>query len=454
MHMDKVNVLRRYGLFDAKVPRYTSYPPANRFEADQGAQHQRQWLGAVPQDKPVSIYIHIPFCRRLCWFCACRTQGTKTLAPVESYVTVLRKEIATIADTYLGSDMPMARLHLGGGTPTLLSAEIMNSLLADVFARFAPTKDFEFSVEIDPTEASGEVLDALATWGMNRASIGVQDFAPKVQAAIGREQSIAQTQGIIDQLRQIGVQSLNVDLLYGLPFQTVSGLLRTLDQVIALGPDRVALYGYAHVPHVSKRQVMIPDAALPDTQTRFDMSQAAGTHLTGAGYETLGIDHFARASDSLTQAARAGTMTRNFQGYTDDCCATLIGFGASAISKFPQGYAQNAVATSGYARLVQGGGLAGARGFSLSQEDKFVAAMIDAIMCQHKLTAPDILHHFPDHAADFDFALADLLRTFPDILARCPGGVALKPDFTAAARLIAARLDAALSGDHIHSLAI
>ena len=214
--MTDFETLKRYGLFDAKVPRYTSYPPANRFSSTDGQIYQKTWLSAVPDESAVSVYIHIPFCKRLCWFCACRTQGTKTMRPVEAYVKTLLQEIESVRQR-LPRAIKMARLHLGGGTPTILEPKTMRSLLDAVFAAFDTADDFEFSVEVDPTEASPELLRTLAEFGMNRASIGVQDFDPKVQIAIGRQQTLEQTTCVVDQLRSLGVRRLNFDLLYGLP---------------------------------------------------------------------------------------------------------------------------------------------------------------------------------------------------------------------------------------------
>ncbi|MEM9716600.1 MAG: oxygen-independent coproporphyrinogen III oxidase, partial [Pseudomonadota bacterium] len=359
--MENLALLEKYGLFDAKVPRYTSYPPANRFEAGIGQRNQGQWLAQTEPKEPLSLYVHIPFCRRLCWFCACRTQGTKTLRPVEDYVDILLREIDAVS-FQLERQRDIARLHLGGGTPTLLSATAMHKLLVCIFDNFSPTSDFEFSVEIDPTEASDDILSTLTKWGMDRASIGVQDFDPAVQEAIGREQSFEDTKRVVDVLRDAGLKSLNMDLLYGLPHQTEPTIRRTLEDIKSLSPDRLALYGYAHVPHVSKRQVMIPTDDLPDPRQRFKLAEIAQTVLSDSGYVTLGIDHFAKPDDGLAQAAAAGTMKRNFQGYTDDPCVTLIGFGASAISKFRQGYSQNAVATAAYVERVQASGMVGHRG--------------------------------------------------------------------------------------------
>jgi len=452
--MDQVNTLRKYGLFDAKVPRYTSYPPANRFVEGVGAQHQQSWLEAVPAENPLSLYVHIPFCKRLCWFCACRTQGTKTLKPVAAYISTLIAEIEATATKHLPANMQMARLHLGGGTPTLLSAGLMEALLESLYQQFTPSADFEFSVEIDPTQAEPDVLDVLSQYKMARASIGVQDFDPKVQKAIGRTQSVAQTEDVIARLRGGGVHSINIDLLYGLPYQTAASLTGTLDRVIALKPDRIALYGYAHVPHVSKRQVMIPDDALPNPERRFLMSQIAQNRMLSLGYHALGIDHFALPHDSLARAARCGKMRRNFQGYTDDPCDTLLGFGASAISSFPQGFTQNAAATSAYSKCVVEQGSAARKGCNLSADDAFVAALIDAIMCEGQIDFRDIVSRFEDRHHDLEMIVDDLITTFPDLLTISQNRLGLRAGLQPAARLVASQIDKSLDASHRHSVAI
>ena len=451
--MDHVNLLRGYGLFDAKVPRYTSYPPANRFMSGVGARNQKAWLERISDDAPVSLYVHIPFCRRLCWFCACRTQGTQTLAPVASYIETLLKEFEQISNI-LPPKISMARLHLGGGTPTLLDAALMNRLLKTVFDRFALARDFEFSVEIDPTEAKPEVLETLAAFHMTRASVGVQDFDPRVQKAIGRMQSFDVTHEVIAQLRDNGVTGLNVDFLYGLPYQTNDSLCTTLDQVLSLKPDRLALYGYAHVPHMSKRQVMIPDTALPGSEDRFVMADMARRRLIGSDFVALGLDHFARPHDSLTKAALNGAMKRNFQGYTDDPCETLLGFGASAISKMPQGYFQNAVATSAYAERIERGGLAAHKGFVFDADSRFVATMIETMMCDGVFDSQQLENMFPQCARKIAAVRIDLLAQFGELFEDQNQRLKLRQEFFAAARLIAARMDGAQGTNQIHSLAV
>ena len=451
--MENLELLEKYGLFDAKVPRYTSYPPANRFEAGIGQRYQANWLASIEQNEPLSIYVHIPFCRRLCWFCACRTQGTKTLRPVEDYVNVLTREIEAVSSR-LETPRRMVRLHLGGGTPTLLSRRAMNTLLTTIFDRFFPTNDFEFSVEIDPTEASDSILETLADWGMDRASIGVQDFAKDVQETIGRTQSFEETKKVADTLRFHGIHSLNVDLLYGLPRQSVQSLLETLNHVDDLDPDRIALYGYAHVPHVSKRQVMIPNEALPDPRERFALANKARDFLVSKGLCELGIDHFAKPKDSLAVSASDRSMRRNFQGYTDDPCETLIGFGASAISKFRDGYSQNAVATAAYVERISGSGMAGHRGFLMTELDRYISQMIEDIMCFGEINLAETKARFHTFSSDIDAIATSILDQFPKAVAIEDSKLKLHSSANSLCRIIAAAIDRNSISTGTHSLAI
>ncbi len=444
------DTLEKYGLFSAKVPRYTSYPPANLFVPDAGRRFQRDWLDLVEDGESLSLYAHIPFCRRLCWFCACRTQGTRTLRPVESYVDVLISEIRAIAG-HLPNNVSLSRLHLGGGTPTLLSPDIMDRLLASIYDRFEKAPDHEFSVEIDPTEAAPELLATLARWGMNRASIGVQDFEPQVQQAIGREQSFEDTNRVVAELRDLGVRSLNLDLLYGLPHQTLDSLSKTLDQVVRIAPDRLALYGYAHVPKVSKRQVMINEAALPGPRIRHQMAGMAHDALVDTGYLPLGIDHFALPDDSLARASVGRTMRRNFQGYTDDPCETLIGFGASAISQFRGGFLQNAVATAAYAERIENGGLAAHKGLALTEADRLVGAMIHELMCYGTVHVSALPGHQAVQAHDI---LQNVSGDFPEVVSFDGERFAIDPGAKSLTRLIAASLDSYDRTEMRHSAAI
>ena len=393
-HMLTFDTLNERGLFDERLPRYTSYPPAPAFHAEIGPDFQADALRALDPAEPISLYLHIPFCERLCWFCACRTQGVRNIAPIESYLETLRAELVLVA-AHLPGKIRLGQMHWGGGTPTILPPALIAEvakMLGDVFVIDAQT---DFSVEIDPTMVDAEKIAALKTAKMTRASIGVQDFAPEVQSCIGRLQSFDQTREAVDMLRDAGIQSLNVDLVYGLPFQSPEGFLNTLEKVSDLTPDRIALFGYAHVPHIAKRQSLIPEASLPDDRARFELFNIATTHLQNNEMVAIGIDHFAQAHDSMAIAAKTGKLRRNFQGYTVDGCRTLVGLGASSISRFEQGFVQNTAQTGDYARRIRAGELPGIRGYKLTSEDQLRGRIIEMLMC--------------DFAIDFkELALSDL----------------------------------------------
>ncbi|MEJ2019271.1 MAG: oxygen-independent coproporphyrinogen III oxidase [Maritimibacter sp.] len=329
--MQTLTQLRKLGLFDARVPRYTSYPTAPHLKNGVGGEEISNWLGDIPAGSSVSLYVHVPFCRRLCWFCACRTQGTATAEPVAAYVETLKQEIELVK-ARLPEGVTLEHLHWGGGTPTLLEPAMITDLAGAIFDMAPLAPGAQFSVEIDPTEVDGPRLDALAAAGLNRASIGVQDFDPMIQEVIGRPQSYEITREAVDGLRERGIRSLNVDLLYGLPHQTEARMTDSVEKVISLGPDRIALFGYAHVPWMSKRQQLIPTEALPSPDERFALYNLAHDLFIGDGFEAIGIDHFAKPEDGLAKAWKAGTMHRNFQGYTEDKSTALIGLGASSIA--------------------------------------------------------------------------------------------------------------------------
>jgi oxygen-independent coproporphyrinogen III oxidase len=275
--------LTRLGLFDARVPRYTSYPTAPHFAPGVGESAFVQWIQAIPAGSAISLYLHVPFCRRLCWFCACRTQGTSSDIPVRAYAATLKAEIALLK-RHLAPGITLSRLHWGGGTPTLLPADLMRDLADTIFATVPMGDGAEFSVEIDPNEIDEDRLDALAASGMNRASIGVQDFDPEIQKTIGREQSYDLTRRVADMIRARGVRSLNADILYGLPHQTRTRIADSVQKLLTLTPDRVALYGYAHVPWMSRRQQMIPSDAMPTPEERLGLFETARQLFTWDGY--------------------------------------------------------------------------------------------------------------------------------------------------------------------------
>ncbi|AMX99053.1 oxygen-independent coproporphyrinogen III oxidase [Mesorhizobium ciceri] len=375
------------------VPRYTSYPTAPHFHEGVDAGAYRGWLEALGGDDEISLYVHIPYCDKLCWFCACHTKQTRHYEPVTTYLRSLHAEIATVASLVAGMGR-VRTIHFGGGSPTMLKPEDMVALATVLRNSFTFLPGAKISVEIEPNDMNEARLDALAEIGMTRASLGVQDFDPKVQKAINREQTFLQTKTVVDGVRSRGVESVNLDLLYGLPHQTREGVLSTVMQALTLAPDRIALFGYAHVPWFKKHQTMIDEAWLPGPEERLAQSQLAARVILDQGYEAIGLDHFAKPNDALALAARAGTLRRNFQGYTEDRCETLIGLGPSSISQFKQGYVQNMPTTAEYSRMVDQGGLASVRGILFSNDDRARGWIIERLMCDFGFSAVDLVERF------------------------------------------------------------
>lgn len=446
-------LLRDLGLFDARAPRYTSYPPANHFSGGGGPADVASWLEAVPAGARVSLYVHIPYCRRLCWFCACRTQGTLTDRPLFPYLAQIRAELALVG-RHLRPDVEVAAVHLGGGTPTILPPALLSDL-CDALNGFRPlAADRSLSVEIDPTEVDLPRLGVLAAAGMTRAAIGVQDFDPTVQDAIGRAQGFELTRDVVQMIRGTGVQSLSMDLLYGLPHQTRTRLAETVQKVLSLSPDRLALYGYAHVPWLAKRQSLIETTALPGSEDRLDLFEAAARLLLWDGYEAIGIDHFARPRDPLAVAARGGRLRRDFEGYTEDGAEVLIGLGASAISRYPQGYAQNASTSSAYAQAIRKGCFATDRGHAMSADDRLRADMVQDLMCRFEIDLRDLSRRHGVPLTDLLRITAALRHRFADWIETRGETIRLARSPRLIARLAAQAIDAYAMPEGRHSRAL
>ena len=384
--MDVADLIARY---DQRVPRYTSYPTAPHFSPAVDGGVLAAWLAVLPVDAPLSLYLHVPFCNMLCRFCACHTTVVNRPDPLIAYADTLLAEIDLVART-IGRRAPVRHIHWGGGTPTSLPAGWMAAVGNRLREKFAVAADAEIAVEIDPRNMSPASLAALAEMGVTRASIGVQDFDPTVQHAIGRIQPYDVTAACADRLRSIGVTSLNLDLIYGLPHQTVAGVAATVRKALDLAPDRVAVFGYAHVPWMKKQQELISVEALPGPLERFHQREAAEQELTRAGYVRVGMDHYARPADELARAAVAGRLKRNFQGYTTDDAPALIGLGASAIGALPWGYVQNHPRVPEWRDAVRAGQLPTARGVALTDEDRLRRALIERIMCDLRADLPAI----------------------------------------------------------------
>lgn len=451
--MEQESQLARLGLFDARVPRYTSYPTAPQFSPATTGGHFREWVQAIPENSRISLYLHVPFCRRLCWFCACRTQGTRTDKPVLAYVETLKAELRLLK-SILPQGVRLSRLHWGGGTPTMMPASAMSDLAGEIFETVPLDANGEFSVEIDPNEIDGARLDALAATGMNRASIGVQDFDPEIQKTIGRDQSYEVTRDAILAIRERGVHSLNADILFGLPHQTNQRLAESVQKLLSLSPDRVALYGYAHVPWMARRQQMIPSDTLPRPEERLSLFETARQLFVWDGYDEIGIDHFARPDDSLAVAAKTGHLRRNFQGYTDDKAEALIGLGASSISRFPQGYAQMNPATSGWVKSVEAGEFATARGHVFSGEDILRARIIEALMCDFRVESRELMDRFGLSKPAINALFEPVAQEFAPFADLAPDGFSITEAGKPLTRVIATRFDAYAMAQTGHSSAI
>jgi oxygen-independent coproporphyrinogen-3 oxidase len=364
-----------------RVPRYTSYPTAPHFSGAVGERELTGWLERLPLDRPVSLYLHIPFCERMCWYCGCNMRLVARYDPIAEYVEHLLQEINRVAARLPGR-MTVGHIHWGGGTPNSLSPDDFLRIDAKLRQHFEISEGAEIAVEIDPRSLKERAAAALVEIGCNRISVGVQEFDPEVQRAINRLQPFELVAATTGELRSEGIPAINFDLMYGLPHQTAEKLVETVDKAVSLKPDRVALFGYAHVPWMAKRQTMLDEAKLPGARARFEQAAQASARLVKHGYVAIGIDHFARTDDPLAKALKQGRLHRNFQGYTDDAAETLIGFGASAISRYPEGYAQNITQSGAYVNEVAAGRLPVARGLVLKWQDRLRRAIIEELMCR------------------------------------------------------------------------
>lgn len=410
-------LIARYG---GNLPRYTSYPTAASFTDAVGSPQVESWLAALPDSEPVSLYFHVPFCDELCRFCGCNTSVMRHDSGRSAYADLLRDELARVA-RLMGSTRTVRHVQFGGGTPTTLPPDALRALMRDVHALFRLDAGAELSMEMDPRHVPAACPPLLGELGFNRISLGVQDLDPRVQEACGRLQSFEQTRDCISQVRAAGVSGVNIDLIYGLPYQSVESVARTARSIASLRPDRLAVFGYAHVPWKQKRQQLIPTQSLPGSAERLAQRAQMDVVLKQEGYVPVGLDHYALPADPLAQAARTGTLHRNFQGYTTDSCTALLGIGASAVSMLPQGFAQNVVSPAGYARaLAAGPGLPVARGVARTAQDRQRGAIIERIMCD---LGVDLGTQTADATADFAGELAAMAPFVRDGLVSLAGPV-------------------------------
>jgi oxygen-independent coproporphyrinogen-3 oxidase len=369
------------------VPRYTSYPPATRFHGGVTSADWSGWMSDLPENPRVSLYLHIPFCRSMCWYCGCNTTIPNKDDRVARYLEVLHAEIDLRAND-LPAGAVVNHIHFGGGSPDMLSPERFAAIMERLRASYSIAADAEIAVELDPRGITPELADAMAANGVTRASLGVQDLSDEVQVLIHRVQPESVVRAAVDTLRQAGINAINMDVMYGLPAQTVERVEATSRIVAAMKPDRVAVFGYAHVPWFKKHQKAIPEDRLPGAQERFEQMLAAGAVFSAAGFGAVGFDHFARPGDPLAQACASGQLSRNFQGYTDDDYDVLIGLGASAISDTGAGFVQNEPDPVHYATRMTDRRSAIVRGVSRSAEDHVISDRIERLMCRFELDLP------------------------------------------------------------------
>ena len=433
--------MHRYipALAERSAPRYTSYPTAAEFTPTIGARDHGEALHRATDSGPASLYIHIPYCQAICWYCGCNTGALNRADRLDAYLDALGMEIAGTAAVFGGT---IGRVHFGGGTPNILSPDQF-SRLADLLRRnFAIASSAEWAVEVDPRSFHRDHASAFAAAGVDRISVGAQTFSPRIQAAIGRIQPLAEVSRVIAQARDAGIERINLDLMYGLPGQTLDDIASTLAAAQTLAPDRVAMFGYAHMPRLLPRQRLIDEAALPDAEARFWQRTLAHDLLVEQGLGAIGFDHFARPWDSLSVAAREGRLHRNFQGFTEDAATTLIGLGASAISQFPGLIAQNEKHVGRYRMLAGNGQGCTVRGVTRGREDRLRGQVIERLLCDNRVDAAALArsHGLPESAAAPDEAL---LRELEDhgVIRREAGQVIVRREGLPYARLAAAAFD-------------
>lgn len=398
--------------YDGNAPRYTSYPTAVEFSNVVDEDTVSRWLSEIDLAERLSVYVHIPFCERLCWYCGCNTRAVRNPKLISEYVAGLADEMALLEAVLPGRPTAGA-IHLGGGTPNKLSRDDLGTLFRALRHVFKVSPGAEIAAELDPSVLTQEWVTAAAFHGLSRASIGVQDLSPHVQQAVNRHEPFLVVERAVGWLREAGMRSINFDLMYGLPRQRTEDVLSTLDKVLTLRPERLALFGYAHVPWVKPHQKLIDSTELPGATERLDQSEAAAEMLTSEGYVRIGLDHFALPDDPLAIALAEGRLRRNFQGYTADPHMTLIGVGASSISRLPQGFYQNDATELGWRRRVQEGRLPVVRGVGLTDEDRFRGDIIETLMCRRSVDLASVCARHGRSMADLA-AEHDQLLTFAE----------------------------------------
>ncbi len=423
-----MGVIQSYGDRDAgslavkyggALPRYTSYPTAPHFTDTVNPATYREWLAAIPGGMSLSLYLHVPFCREMCWYCGCFTKVVNRYDPVARYVDLLLREIDMVADA-LAREQRVGFIHWGGGSPTIMTPQDWSRTIARLHARFNIADDAEIAIEVDPRTATGDYVRALGDLGVNRVSIGVQEFDEDIQRTINRIQPFDVTERTVAWLRRAGIGNINLDLMYGLPKQSVAHVERMTHKALTLRPQRIALFGYAHVPWMKTHQRLINEQDLPGVEARYEQAARAAHILVAAGYVRVGFDHFALPGDVMAGGVEEG-VTRNFQGYTTDASAALIGLGASAIGALPQGYAQNASSLQSYRAMIEEGQFATVRGVALKDEDRLRRHVIERIMCDLCVDLADACRRFGMPPDALDGAFGKMVGLIEDGLVHVDG---------------------------------
>ncbi|WP_159732026.1 oxygen-independent coproporphyrinogen III oxidase [Methylosinus sp. Ce-a6] len=441
-------------LAERSAPRYTSYPTAPHFSADVGAEQAARWLAELSPRADLSLYLHVPFCPAICAYCGCHTKALRQDAPLTAYKETLLREIELVAATTPARHV--RSIHWGGGTPSMLGPSRLREVAHVLGEQFDIARDVEHAIELDPRLVDPALAEALVASGVNRVSLGVQDFNPHVQKAAGREQPYEVVERCVATLRAAGLAAINFDLMYGLPEQSVEDVIRTARLAAGLSPSRLAVFGYAHVPWFAVHQRLIDEAALAGANERLAQAEAVRATLEAEGFVAIGLDHFARPQDPMAAAARGGALRRNFQGYTTDDADALIGLGVSSIGRLPQGYLGNIGDTGNWRRAVEAERLPISRGLAFTEEDKARGAVIERLMCDFSVDFGALAqaHNFPENA--FDDALPRLSTLLDEgLVALDRRRLTIAPRGRPFARLAAAAFDAYLEAKAArHSVAV
>ena len=446
------SVLKPYAA--GQVARYTSYPTAKEFNTRVGQNEVLSWLTCVGDAERLSLYIHIPFCQKICWYCACATSAPNGYERVAAYIRALKDEISVWAQELDGKGH-VARIHFGGGSPNILSPADFASLVDHIRICFDTAPDLEIDIELDPRTLSEAFIEVLSRVGVTRASLGVQTLSSVVQDSINRVQPRRQISRVVSLLRRHGIQNINFDLLYGLPHQTADDVIDAAKYAAMIGINRLAVFGYAHVPWFVSRQRVIDASALPGLDARYEQVLAADAALKQWGYEAIGFDHYALPDDSIVKARDDGSLRRNFQGYTDDGCQTLIAMGESSISSFREGFVQNHKNRNDWAGSIAQGRLAASKGYCLSVEDRVRADIIELLLCYREVDVATVCRVY-DHSIDALMPDINHLEPLQSAGLCAVNGtlITIPEDRKFFARQVAARFDAFVADSGQHAVAV